>query len=229
MNRSLSSVGGTVAAMHQVCSGAARVSGHFAGGTHHAFFDRGEGYCVFSDIGVAANIALASYGYIDRILIVDLDVHQGNGNAVLFQNNDRVHTFSMHCSGNYFSAKQVSDYDVEVPPGAGDDEYLGLLALHLPRVFEEVRPSLVFYQAGVDILVRDKLGKLRVSREGVQRRNKAVYQLCRDYGARVVVTMGGGYPQSNDPASDAFQATVQAHADVYRNCLQAYGVLLPGK
>jgi acetoin utilization deacetylase AcuC-like enzyme len=210
--------------MHKVCSGAARVSGHFAGGTHHAFYDRGEGYCVFSDIAVAANIAITSYAYVGKILIVDLDVHQGNGNAVLFQNNNRVHTFSMHCSGNYFSEKQTSDYDVEVPPGTGDEEYLRLLESSLPPVFDAVRPDLVFYQAGVDILARDKLGKLKVSREGVQTRNKVVYRLCREHGARLVVTMGGGYPQQHDPESEAFRHTVQAHADVYRNCLEAYGI-----
>ena len=140
VDRSLSSTGGTIAAMREVCTTSAVMSGHLAGGTHHAFADRGEGYCVFNDIGVAALVALRDYPeLIRRILIVDLDVHQGNGCAVIFQGEPRVTTFSLHCSGNYFSAKQSSDVDVEVPVGSGDEAYLQLLREHLPPLFASVR------------------------------------------------------------------------------------------
>jgi acetoin utilization deacetylase AcuC-like enzyme len=141
---------------------------------------------------VAANVCLRDHGaHVQRILIVDLDVHQGNGNAVLFRGNDRVFTFSMHCSGNYFSEKQESDLDVEVPPGAGDEAYLTLLSQHLPRLFEQEarRPDLVFYQAGVDVLASDRLGRLELTREGVRRRNEMVYEAVARAGARLVVTV----------------------------------------
>lgn len=144
---------------------------------------------------MAANVCLRDYGGggsergIQRILIVDLDVHQGNGNAVLFQQEPRVFTFSMHCSGNYFSAKQASDLDVEVPPGSGDEAYLALLAEHLPAVFAQHSPDLVFYQGGIDILASDRLGRLELSREGARERNRMVYEAVSAAGARLVVTV----------------------------------------
>ena len=142
VKRSLSSVGGTVAAMHAVCTSPLSknddfqlFAGHVAGGTHHAFADRGEGFCVFNDIAVAANVALRDYpSLVRQILIIDLDVHQGNGSAVLFQDKPQVFTFSMQCSTNYFSEKQTSDLDIEVPPGAGDAEYMDILHQHVSCV-----------------------------------------------------------------------------------------------
>jgi acetoin utilization deacetylase AcuC-like enzyme len=151
--RTCSSVGGTIAAMRSVCSQQCSVAGHLAGGTHHAFFDRGEGFCVFSDIAVAANLALAEYAsFIKSVLVIDLDVHQGNGNAALFQNTSNVFTFSVHCKGNYFSEKQRSDLDIEVNDGCGDDEYLDILSDSLPQVIGSVKPDLVFYQGTLSLL-----------------------------------------------------------------------------
>lgn len=126
---------------------------------------------------------------VERILIVDLDVHQGNGNAVIFAREPRVFTFSMHCSGNYFSDKQASDLDVEVAPGSGDEAYLALLAEHLPAVFARHRPELVFYQGGVDVLASDRLGRLELTRDGVRERNRMVYEAVAAAGARLVVTV----------------------------------------
>jgi acetoin utilization deacetylase AcuC-like enzyme len=149
VQRSTSSVGGTIAAMRAVCEEEYKVAGHIAGGTHHAFYDYGEGFCVFSDIAVAANLALSEYANdIEKILIIDLDVHQGNGNAVLFKDNEKVFTFSAHCKDNYFSKKQVSDIDVELDSLCDDKEYLDMLEKWLPTLATTVKPNLVFYQAG---------------------------------------------------------------------------------
>lgn len=218
VNRSLSSTGGTVAAARAVCTrpGLLR-AGHLAGGTHHAFADRGEGFCVFNDIAVAANVALRDYPeLISRVLIVDLDVHQGNGCAALFENDPRVFTFSAHCDGNYFSKKEDSDLDVELAEGMDDAAYLAAIEEHLPQLFVELQPQLVFFQAGVDPHVADRFGKLAVSSAGLKRRNKLVYQLAAAHGSRLVVTMGGGYPKDLELTSEPFRAVVQSHMDVYR-------------
>ena len=227
VNRALSSTGGTVAAAAALAEAmrggddAPRIAGHVAGGTHHAFFDRGEGFCVFSDIAVAANVLLRDYAdVVAKILIVDVDVHQGNGNAVLFEREPAVTTFSMHCAANYFSDVETSDVDVEVPSGARDDEYLRLLKSYLP-LLARMKPDVVFLQAGVDISEHDRLGKLAVSLAGIRRRNALLYDVFLRAGARVVVTMGGGYPRDLDPASPPYRATVDAHADVYREAVAA--------
>lgn len=218
--RSLSSVGGTLAATRSLLSDESVVAtGHIAGGTHHAFYDYGEGFCIFSDIAVAANIAVKEFD-VDKILIVDLDVHQGNGNAALFQNNPRITTFSMHCDGNYFSEKQQSHYDVEIPVGTKDDEYMDALEYWLPRIMQAVKPSLVFYQAGVDISGDDRLGKLDISIDGIRRRNEFVYEYMRNQNVKVVVTMGGGYPKDLNSNSMSFQHIIQAHSSCYLQIVQ---------
>lgn len=226
VKRSTSSVGGTVAAMRAVLgSDDVLASGHIAGGTHHAFYNYGEGFCIFSDIAVAANLALKEYPrQVQQIVIIDLDVHQGNGNAVLFQHNPAVFTFSMHCKENYFSTKQASDVDVELGAGAGDAEYLALLRMWLPRLLDQLQPQLVFVQAGVDVFQHDKLGKLTLTREGLQARNDLVFDCLRhsESNAKTVVTMGGGYPKDLNPHSPAFQEIVQCHADVYRSCVKHF-------
>jgi acetoin utilization deacetylase AcuC-like enzyme len=166
---------------------------HIAGGTHHAFYDYGEGFCVFSDIAVAANLALLEYPNIVRkIVIIDLDVHQGNGNAVLFKDDSRVFTFSMHCKENYFSKKQSSDVDVELDAGTTDEEYLLKLQAWLPYLTKTLQPDLIFYQAGVDISGKDRLGRLSITRDGLRRRNRMVYKAAKRHGVRIVTTMGGG-------------------------------------
>jgi len=226
VDRSLSSTGGTVAAMHAVCreGAAARFSGHIAGGTHHAFPDRGEGFCVFSDIAVAAAVALRDYA-ISRILVVDLDVHQGNGNAVIFQDEPRVTTFSLHCYGNLFSRREYSDVDVDLHVGAGDAEYLAALEEHLPPLIDKIRPELIFFQAGVDPHASDRFGKLELSSAGLKKRNKLVLDCAARQQARLVVTMGGGYPKDLDTLSMPFHHVVQAHLDCFRATASAHARL----
>ena len=201
VKRSTSSVGGTIAAAVHVCEVSKKLdknmtnyyfapwAAHVAGGTHHAFHDYGEGFCVFSDIAVAANVVLQRYPEIQKILILDLDVHQGNGNAVLFQNKPEVFTFSLHCSANYFSQKQHSDLDVELPPDCTDQTYLMTLNHWLNRIKRESGSyDLIFFQAGVDILENDRLGRMSISQQGVQQRNKLVYDFARELNVPMVVT-----------------------------------------
>eukprot|EP00729_Bicosta_minor_P020924 gene20924-4537_t len=200
VDRALSSVGGTVAAARAVCEplqeGAEPLlfAGHLAGGTHHAFADRGEGYCVFSDIAVAAR----------------------NGNAAIFQNDPHVHTASMHCAGNYFSEVEVSDSDLEVPVGAGDQEYLDLLDAWLPDVIDAAEPDLIFYQGGVDVCSADRLGKLKLTPAGVIARDDRVYSAAVEASTKLVVTMGGGYPRDLTVGSDAYEELINVHCNVYR-------------
>lgn len=224
VRRTLSSVGGTIAAMRSLFTlPNSLFAGHLAGGTHHAFFDYGEGFCVFSDIAVATNVALREFPRdVKKVLIIDLDVHQGNGNAVLFEGRPEVCTFSLHCVENYFSTKQVSTVDIELPGGSGDEAYLTALGSWLPYLLNHHQPDLTFFQAGVDIHENDKLGKLKVTREGIQRRNRMVFEELARRGIKTVVTMGGGYPQDLSPSSSAFQQVVSCHADVYRECLETY-------
>ena len=194
---------------------------HIAGGTHHAFYDRGEGFCVFSDIAVAANVVLQRFpDTVRRILILDLDVHQGNGNAVLFQNRPEVFTFSLHCSANYFSEKQASDLDIEVPADCNDETYLLTLRHWLKQIRQKAGTfDLVFFQAGVDISEHDRLGRMKITAQGIQRRNQLVFDfVANDLGqVPMVITMGGGYPQSHQ-----WEPILEAHANVY---LQAHDYL----
>merc|ERR1711988_2052171 len=151
------------------------IAGHIAGGTHHAFFDRGEGFCIFNDIAVAANVALRTYrDRIKQILIIDLDVHQGNGTSVLFDGRPEVFTYSIHCKGNYFSQKETSDLDIEIDIGTGDEEYFAKLSGSLNNVLRDVNPDLIFIQGGIDAYKLDRLGHLSLSRQGLMRRNHFV-------------------------------------------------------
>jgi acetoin utilization deacetylase AcuC-like enzyme len=204
---------------------------HVAGGTHHAFSDYGEGFSVFSDIAVAANVVLQRYpSVVKNILIVDLDVHQGNGNAVLFQQQEHVFTFSMHCSGNYFSEKQNSDLDIELPIGCNDSTYLMTLN-HWLKQFQQQHESrkfdLIFFQAGVDPLSADRLGRMDLSSDGLRRRNELVYQFAYNLQVPLVICMGGGYPKQISKGdvgskSDGWEEIIDAHANVY---VQAYQFL----
>lgn len=218
--RALTSTGGTVAAAVDLArarrdGGPPFVTGQTAGGTHHAYYDRGEGFCVFSDIAVAANVLLRDYGdVVKRIVIVDLDVHQGNGNARLFRDEPRVFTFSMHAADNIFSTKERSDLDHELPANAGDDAYLNALKTYLP-LLQNLDADFCFFQAGVDVSEHDRLGKLRVTRRGLQKRNDLVFSAFRRRRVPVCVTMGGGYPRDLDETSVAFRNIIDAHCDVY--------------
>jgi acetoin utilization deacetylase AcuC-like enzyme len=187
---------------------------NIAGGTHHSFADRGEGFCIFNDIAISANILLDE-GSHDKILVVDLDVHQGNGTAKIFENEDRVFTFSMHGERNYPTRKEKSDLDIGLPDKAEDDLFLNTLRETLPKVIDQVQPQIIFYLAGVDILESDKLGRLSVSREGCKERDRFVFESCKNNGIPVAVSMGGGYsPKISD--------IVEAHANTFRMALESY-------
>ncbi|MEM6787939.1 MAG: histone deacetylase [Myxococcota bacterium] len=178
-------------------------AGNLAGGTHHAFRDEGSGYCVFNDVAAAAVLAVRR-GL--RVLVIDLDVHQGDGTAALLADEPAAFTFSVHCAKNFPFRKQQSDLDVALPVGTGDEAYLASLEAHLPRLVATHRPDFVVYQAGVDPLAEDRLGKLELTREGLRRRNALVYACV---GRRpLLVTMGGGY-------AEPIARAAEAHADVF--------------
>ena len=203
--------GAAVMAVHDVCNQLAFYAGNLAGGTHHAHHDYGSGYCVFNDIAVGAAVAMRDYG-LTQIAVFDLDVHQGDGTATIFQDDPRVFTLSIHCQQNFPFRKQSSDLDIGVDEGMGDEAYLSLLRETLPGVLERVKPELVFFQAGVDPLQSDRLGRLMLSREGLQERNRYVFDLLDDAKLPAVVVMGGGY-------SPDIEKTVACHADLYEAML----------
>lgn len=179
-----------------------------AGGTHHAYPDRGEGFCLLNDVGVASSFLLET-GKAKRILIIDLDVHQGNGTAVMFQPEPRVFTFSMHGKDNYPLKKEQSDLDIALPTGTTDESYLSTLTKTLPRLIDQHRPDFLFYVAGVDIVATDRLGKLAVSREGCRQRDVFVFDTAIQQGLPIAVSMGGGY-------SPRIADIVEAHCNTFR-------------
>lgn len=181
---------------------------NIAGGTHHAFTDRGEGFCLLNDVAVGA-CYLLNRGLAKRILIVDLDVHQGNGTAQIFANEQRVFTFSMHGEKNYPLQKEKSDLDIGLPDGTQDALYLKTLYNTLPRLIDTVQPDFIFYIAGADILQTDKLGKLAVSLQGCKERDRFVLQTCKTNRIPVAVSMGGGY-------SPRIADIIEAHGNTYR-------------
>ena len=183
------------------------VSGNLAGGTHHAFADHGEGFCVLNDVAVAIR-ALQVEGAIAQALVVDLDVHQGNGTAAIFADDPRVFTFSMHGARNYPLEKLKSTLDVELPDAMGDEEYLRLLAAHLARILSSFRPDIVFYLAGVDVAAGDRYGRLALSDAGIRARDRKVIGSTRSAGLPLVLTMAGGYAASPE-------RTAELHAIAY--------------
>ena len=206
VRRSLSSSAGTLqSALHALRDG---IGLNLAGGTHHAFADRGEGFCVLNDQAIAAAHLLAN-GLARQVLIVDLDVHQGDGTAAIFRNEPRVFTCSVHAGANYPLRKEQSDLDVPLALGTGDGEYLARLSDTLEPLVERVRPDFIFYQAGVDVLATDKLGKLALTPAGCRRRDELVLGLCRARNLPAAVSMGGGY-------SERLADIVDAHCNTFR-------------
>ena len=184
------------------------VAFNIAGGTHHAYADRAEGFCLLNDQAIASSYLLRN-NMAAKILIVDLDVHQGNGTAKIFENEPRVFTFSMHGEHNYPLRKEKSDVDVGLPDGISGSDYLTLLNQHLPGLLEKVKPDFIFYLSGVDILETDKLGRLGVSIEDCKKRDEKVFTLARENNIPVMASMGGGY-------SKEIKYIVEAHANTYR-------------
>ena len=195
VERSYRACGGTLAAARWALDEG--IAMNLAGGTHHAFPDRGEGFCVFNDVAIAIR-ALQAEGRIERAAIVDLDVHQGNGTSAVFASDDSVFTFSMHGRRNYPFAKVEGSLDVELEDGCGDDEYLALLSDALPRVLAAARPDLVVYLAGADPHADDRLGRLGLTTAGLARRDVIVLESVREVGIPVAVTIAGGYGRDID-------------------------------
>lgn len=206
VERSLRAVGGT-------CEAAAAALEHgvamnLAGGTHHAFPDHGEGFCVFNDVAISLRLLQRS-GRIRRAAIVDLDVHQGNGTNAIFAGDESVFTFSMHGGKNYPFHKVPGSLDVELPDGANDELYLTLLAEHLPNVLARAEPDLVLYLAGADPYEGDALGRLGLTFDGLARRDALVIELCREVGLPIAITIAGGYGRNLDD-------TVRIHLETAR-------------
>ena len=187
-----------------------------AGGTHHAFADHGEGFCLLNDFAVAANYLL-SCDLVKQVLVVDLDVHQGNGTAKIFESDPRVFTFSMHGKHNYPFHKEKSDLDIELPDGIQDNEYLDLLSQHLPNLLDTINPGIVFFLSGVDILSSDKFGKLNISINGCRERDRYVLTTMHNRNVPVTISMGGGY-------SADIKIIVEAHCNTYRLAKEIYGL-----
>lgn len=184
------------------------VAMNVAGGTHHAYANRGEGFCLLNDQALAA-AALLERGAARKVLIVDLDVHQGNGTASIFAQEERVFTFSMHGKDNYPYHKEQSDLDIPLPAGTTDEAYLLLLRENLTAIMRDFKPDFMFYQAGVDVLATDKLGKLALTLEGCKERDATVMRAAKSGNIPLVVCMGGGY-------SPDIKTILEAHCNTYR-------------
>ena len=210
--RARATMGGAIAAAEAALDDG--LSGQLAGGTHHAHYDFGSGYCVFNDFAVAA-LSLLSAGRVDRIAIVDLDVHQGDGNAAILAPRDDVFVFSMHGEKNFPFRKVASDLDVALPDDTSDSQYLAALDDHLPAVFA-FRPDLILYQCGVDPLAEDKLGRMRLTHEGLMARDRMVLAAAKAHGAPVSMAIGGGY-------ADPIEASVAAYVNTYRAAAAVHG------
>jgi len=206
VRRTLASVGGTLAAADAALEDG--FGGNLAGGTHHAFADFGAGYCVFNDLAVATR-ALLDAGRVERVLVFDVDVHQGDGTAHLFRDEPRVFTCSLHGARNFPARKQASDLDVPLDDGTGDAEYLEVLERTLATALERARPDLLLYQGGVDALAEDRLGRLALTHAGLAERDRLVLGTARERGLPVALTLGGGYAEPID-------ASIEAHVGTYR-------------
>lgn len=213
LERELRITQGTIDAAHFAMGNG--IAFNVAGGTHHAGSNWGEGFCLLNDQAITANYLL-NKKLAKRILIIDLDVHQGNGTAEIFQNEPRVFTFSMHGDKNFPFRKEISSLDVPLNDGVQDEEYLSSLNVNLKNAFEMAKPDFVFYLSGVDVLATDKLGKLALSKAACKERDRIVLQACKDKNIPVQVSMGGGY-------SVDIRDIVDAHCNTYRLAFDLFG------
>lgn len=212
VNRTCVAVGGTILTAQLAL--AHGLACNTAGGTHHAFPNYGSGFCIFNDLAIAAR-TLQQLGLVQKVLIVDLDVHQGDGTALIFQQDSSVFTFSMHCEVNFPGTKQQSDLDVPLPIGMEDDAYLQTLDRYLPELLSTVQPDLVLYDAGVDPHAGDRLGKLALTDTGLFRREMQVLGTCVGQGYPVACVIGGGY-------ADDLEALVYRHSLLHRAASEVY-------
>ena len=184
------------------------ISMNIAGGTHHAFYDRGEAFCMLNDQAIATNYIIQE-GLFKKILIIDLDVHQGNGTASLFNSNPNVYTLSFHGKKNYPFRKEKSDLDMEFDDNTNDEEYLKVLRETIPKVIDQFEPEFIFYLSGVDVLENDKLGRLSLSIDGCKERDRFILEICKNNSIPVQVSMGGGY-------SVILKNIIEAHSNTFR-------------
>ena len=212
VNRTCTAVGGTVLTAQLALNQG--LACNTAGGTHHAFPDYGSGFCIFNDLAIAARV-LQQLGLVQKVLILDLDVHQGDGTAFIFQNDASVFTFSMHCQVNFPGTKQTSDLDIPLPVGMEDDAYLQTLAQYLPDLLTGFRPDLVLYDAGVDPHIGDLLGKLALTDAGIFRREMQVLSTCVAAGYPIACVIGGGY-------ADDLKSLVYRHSLLHRAASEVY-------
>jgi acetoin utilization deacetylase AcuC-like enzyme len=212
IDREITIMGGTVQCTHFALQYG--VAMNIAGGTHHAFTNKGEGFCLLNDIAIAANYLLENQ-LCRKIVVVDLDVHQGNGTAQIFRNDSRVFTFSMHGANNYPLLKESSDLDIGLADYTDDAFYLSTLESNLKNLIDRVEPEFIFFQSGVDVLATDKLGKLSLTREGCKQRDRIVLEVAKQNKIPLVASMGGGY-------SEDFRDIIEAHANTYRLAQEIY-------
>ena len=206
VDRELQIADGTIKGVHYSIDHG--ISMNIAGGTHHAFYDRGEAFCMLNDQAIAANY-LIEKGLSKRILIIDLDVHQGNGTASLFRSNHNVFTLSFHGKKNYPFRKEKSDLDIEFDDNTNDEKYLKILRETIPKIMDEFKPDFIFYLSGVDVLENDKLGRLSLTINGCKERDRFILDLCKKNSIPVQVSMGGGY-------SVVLKNIIEAHSNTFR-------------
>lgn len=210
VERTSRSAGGTIAAVRAVLRGdSPDAAVYLAGGTHHARRDRGAGYCVVNDCAIAARVAQREFG-VGAVLVVDTDVHQGDGTAAIFEDDESVFTFSIHGAQNFPAAKAESDLDLALPDGTEDADFLAALEHGLARAFERSRPQLVLWLSGADAMVGDRLGRLRVSKQGLAARDRSVLRACAERAVPVVTVMGGGYGAVIEDTVDVYEQSVLA-------------------
>ena len=206
VNRELQIAEGTIkGVIYSIENG---ISMNIAGGTHHAFYDHGEAFCMLNDQAIAANYLLSN-GLAKKILIVDLDVHQGNGTASLFKTNNQVFTLSFHGKKNYPFRKEKSDLDIGFDDNTGDSEYLKILKETIPKVINDFEPDFLFYLSGVDVLENDKLGRLSLTINGCKERDRFILEICKKNSIPIQVSMGGGY-------SIILKNIIDAHSNTFR-------------
>ncbi|MEQ9553028.1 MAG: histone deacetylase [Coleofasciculus sp. G3-WIS-01] len=214
VKRTCTAVGGTILTAQLALTHG--IACNTAGGTHHAFPGYGSGFCIFNDLAIATRV-LQTLGLAQKILILDLDVHQGDGTAFIFQNDPTVFTFSMHCEVNFPATKQKSDLDIPLPVGMDDDAYLQTLAHYLPDILSEVQPDLILYDAGVDTHACDRFGKLALTDTGIYRREMQVLSTCIASGYPVASVIGGGYGDNLNALIYRHSLLHRAANDVYRH------------
>jgi acetoin utilization deacetylase AcuC-like enzyme len=213
VRRSLHAISGTIeASKHALISG---IASNLAGGTHHAYPDRGEGFCVLNDVAVAIRV-LKRDKLAERFLIIDCDVHQGNGTAFIFKDDDSVFTFSMHGAKNYPLHKEKSTLDIELPDKTGDKEFLDTLEQALTRIILH-QPDIIFYLGGADPFEKDKLGRLSLTKEGLMKRDEMVLQAAKEHSIPIVTTMSGGYAMDLNDTVEIHANTIRAVKKVFFN------------